>query len=219
MARPDDDEEPVADKDAELEGSRMPFLSHLRELRDRVRNAAIAFVLAFGVCFYFAQEIYDWLQVPIERAWATHTGLPPFKMNFATLTEPFWVNMSVALWAGIFVASPFIFHQIWKFIAPGLYKRERRIGVTFAVFSAIFFVGGAFELMLKAGEITEDFGYAKTIAFDLAGGADIAFTPRYGMRVAAELNQVGFSFSSPKRGVSGATDRTIGLVASFEVLY
>ena len=143
MARPDDDEEPVADKDAELEGSRMPFLSHLRELRDRVRNAAIAFVLAFGVCFYFAQEIYDWLQVPIERAWATHTGLPPFKMNFATLTEPFWVNMSVALWAGIFVASPFIFHQIWKFIAPGLYKRERRIGVTFAVFSAIFFVGGA----------------------------------------------------------------------------
>ena len=81
------------------------------------------------------------------------------------------------------------------------------------------FVGGAFELLLKAGGITDDFGYAKTIAFDVAGGADIAFTPRYGMRVAAELNQVGLSFSKPKRGVSGATDRTIGVVASFEVLY
>jgi len=143
MARRDDDEPAEDTKDAELEGSRMPFLSHLRELRDRVRNAAIFFMLAFGVCFYFAQEIYDWLQVPIERAWATHPGLPPFKMNFATLTEPFWVNMSVALWAGIFVASPAIFHQIWKFIAPGLYKRERRIGISFAIFSALFFVGGA----------------------------------------------------------------------------
>ena len=100
-------------------------------------------MLAFGLCFYYAQEIYDWLQVPIERAWATHKDLPPFKMNFATLTEPFWVNMSVALWAGVFVASPFIFHQIWKFIAPGLYKKERRIGITFAFFSGVFFVGGA----------------------------------------------------------------------------
>ena len=130
-------------KEAELEGSRMPFLSHLRELRDRVRNAALFFMLAFGVCFYFADQIYDWLQVPIERVWATHKDLPPFKMNFATLTEPFWVNMSVALWAGVFVASPAIFHQIWKFIAPGLYKKERRIGITFAFFSGIFFVGGA----------------------------------------------------------------------------
>ncbi|MDQ3370450.1 MAG: twin-arginine translocase subunit TatC [Myxococcota bacterium] len=129
--------------DADLESSRMPFLSHLRELRDRVRNAAIFFTLAFALCFYFAQEIYDWLQVPISDAWSKHPNLPPFKMNFATLTEPFWVNMSVALWAGIFVASPFIFYQIWKFIAPGLYKRERKIGVSFAIFSALFFVGGA----------------------------------------------------------------------------
>ena len=51
--------------------------------------------------------------------------------------------MSIALWAGIFVASPFIFYQLWKFIAPGLYKRERRITVTFACFSAVFFIGGA----------------------------------------------------------------------------
>ncbi|MBA3394737.1 MAG: twin-arginine translocase subunit TatC [Deltaproteobacteria bacterium] len=136
------DDEPALPA-TEVEESRMPFLAHLRELRDRVRNSAIAFVLAFGICFYFAQQIYDWLQVPIADAWAQHPKLPPFKMNFATLTEPFWVNMSVALWAGIFVASPFIFHQIWKFIAPGLYKRERRLGIGFALFSAVFFVGGA----------------------------------------------------------------------------
>ncbi len=136
-------EDDTPDPEADLEGARMPFLSHLKELRDRVRNAAIAFVLAFALCFYFAQEIYDWLQVPIENAWATHPKLPPFKMNFATLTEPFWVNMSVALWAGIFVASPFIFYHLWKFIAPGLYKRERRLGLSFAVFSALMFTAGA----------------------------------------------------------------------------
>ena len=137
--------------DADLEESRMPFLSHLKELRDRVRNAAIAFVLAFGVCFYFAQEIYDWLEAPVAGAWATNPKLGEFKMSFATLTEPFWVNMSVALWAGIFLASPFIFYQIWRFIAPGLYKRERKMGVFFAIFSALFFVSGAlfcYELVL-----------------------------------------------------------------------
>jgi sec-independent protein translocase protein TatC len=127
---------------AELEDSRMPFLEHLRELRDRVRNAAIYFVIAFGVCFYFAKDIYDWLKQPMFNVWDEQKlGTP--HVVFGKLTEPFWVEMSVALWAGIFVASPFIFYQLWKFIAPGLYKRERRITIAFAAFSAVFFISGA----------------------------------------------------------------------------
>jgi len=137
---PDDD---VPVQDGDLEESRMPFLSHLKELRDRVRNAAIFFVLAFGVCFYFAQEIYDWLEAPVSIAWKANPHLGEFKMSFATLSEPFWVNMSVAMWAGIFLASPFIFYQLWRFIAPGLYKRERKVTILFAVFSAVFFISGA----------------------------------------------------------------------------
>ena len=98
-------------------------------------------------------------------------------------------------------------------VAPNVVAR-------FAVTPTIgVFAGGQFELLLKAGDITKDFGYAKTIAFEIGGGADIAFTPRYGMRIAAEMHQVGFKFSKPQRGVSAATDRTIGLTASFEVLY
>jgi sec-independent protein translocase protein TatC len=139
----DDVEDPESAKDAELEESRMPFLSHLRELRDRVRNAALFFVGAFGICFYFSKEIYRWLQGPLEQTWIQHPKLGPFHVVYGKLTEPFWVQMSVALWAGIFVASPFIFYQLWKFIAPGLYKRERKITVAFAGFSAVFFVGGA----------------------------------------------------------------------------
>lgn len=136
----DDDEQPE-NTEAELEDSRMPFLAHLRELRDRVRNAAYFFVAAFCVCFYFAGDIYDWLKAPLFRVWPAALGPP--HLAFKSLTEPFWVDMSVALWAGIFVASPAIFYQLWKFIAPGLYKRERRMTIAFAMCSAIFFVAGA----------------------------------------------------------------------------
>ena len=137
--------------EAELEEGRMPFLQHLGELRDRVRNAAIAFVLAFLASWAFAGNIFDWLKQPLFDVWIQHTGpgIPkdqdwgPPQMIATGVTQPFWVNMSVALWAGIFVASPLIFYQLWKFIAPGLYKRERKIGVTFATLSAVFFVAGA----------------------------------------------------------------------------
>ncbi len=129
----------------ELEDGRMPFVQHLIELRSRLRNAAIAFALAFGGCWYFAQQIIDWLRVPSDAAWMNHAkilGPVPFN-TFRTLTEPFWAEMSVAMWAGIFVSSPFVFFQLWRFIAPGLYKRERRIGVLFSVFSGVFFIAGA----------------------------------------------------------------------------
>jgi hypothetical protein len=85
---------------------------------------------------------------------------------------------------------------------------------------AVFF-SGAFLFLMKAGPITtkDGFGYAKTLAFDVAGGVDIMLGSGYGMRLAAELSQVGLSFRTKVRDVSAATDRTIGLVASFEVLY
>lgn len=85
---------------------------------------------------------------------------------------------------------------------------------------AVFF-GGAFLFLLKAGPITtgDGFGYAKTLAFDVAGGVDIALDTNYGLRIAAELSQVGMTFRTKVRDVSAATDRTVGLVASFEVLY
>lgn len=123
----------------------MPFVEHLRELRQRLRNASIAFVVAFVGCWVFSKEIYDWLRVPIDAAWAenaTTLGEKP-QMFFQSVITPFWLYISVALWAGIFVSSPFVFHQIWQFIAPGLYKRERRVGILFAIFSAICFVSGA----------------------------------------------------------------------------
>jgi sec-independent protein translocase protein TatC len=135
-----DDE--VDNDDSDLDDGRMPFLDHLRELRVRVRNAAFYFMAAFVVCWYFADGIYEWLREPLFRVWdANKIGAP--NIVFGRLTEPFWVDMSIGMWAGIFVSSPFIFHQLWRFIAPGLYKRERRIGIAFAFFSGVCFVIGA----------------------------------------------------------------------------
>ncbi len=167
----DDDEQPGEPDGSELEQSRMPFLAHLRELRDRVRNAALFFIGGFVLCFVYAKEIYAWLREPLFTSWAAKNaslaaaGKPTLgdpSMHFGSLTEPFWVNMSIALWAGIFVASPFIFYQLWKFIAPGLYKRERRITVLFAVFSAVMFTGGALFCFYVALPGIYDFllGYA-----------------------------------------------------------
>jgi sec-independent protein translocase protein TatC len=145
----DDNED--QEKEAELEGGRMPFLAHLTELRDRVRNAALWFMGAFLVCWYFAKDIFAWLRQPLFDIWVLHTGpgIPPAedwgppRLIYTGLTQPFWVDMSIGLWAGVFVASPFIFFELWRFIAPGLYKKERRVTVVFAVFSAVFFVCGA----------------------------------------------------------------------------
>jgi sec-independent protein translocase protein TatC len=133
-----------APDEAELEQSRMPFLAHLRELRDRVRNAAICFMVAFVVCWYFAGPIFEWLRAPMFDQWRQipALGVKP-EIVYTKLTEPFWVDMSIGMWAGIFVSSPFIFYQLWRFIAPGLYKRERRYTVGFAIVSAIFFCAGA----------------------------------------------------------------------------
>src|SRR5688572_2376978 len=104
--------------DADLESGRMPFVEHLRELRDRLRNASIAFAIAFAGCWFFAEKIYTWARLPLDHAWAVHAAKlgPTPIMFFPSPVTPFWVYISVALWAGVFVASPFIFHQIWQFI-------------------------------------------------------------------------------------------------------
>jgi sec-independent protein translocase protein TatC len=120
--------------DETVEDGRMPFFEHLRELRSRLRNAAIAFTVAFVACWFVA-----------DNAWFNNADVLGTNavMHYSKPTEPFWIYMSVAMWAGIFVSSPLMFYQLWRFIAPGLYKKERRLGLAFAFFSALFFCIGA----------------------------------------------------------------------------
>lgn len=125
----------------------MAFSAHLRDLRDRLRNSVIALVIGFGISMNFREELYVLLAQPLVSAWAKLTpknaALGDMSFYFGNLIGPFWTYFSLAFWSGIFVASPVIFYQLWKFIAPGLYKNERRWGIVFALASAMLFVGGA----------------------------------------------------------------------------
>jgi sec-independent protein translocase protein TatC len=120
---------------------RMSFLEHLSELRSRLRNAAIIFLVALIGSFIFVEKYFDWLTRPV-RLGLRDAG---HEMNFyaRSLTEPFWVYMKLALVGGLLVSAPFIFWELWRFVAPGLYRRERRIGVIISGSTALCFAGGA----------------------------------------------------------------------------
>jgi sec-independent protein translocase protein TatC len=93
----------------------------------------------FLVCWAFASQIFAKLQEPLAQF------LPPGdKLAYTRLTAPFFLYMKVAFFSGLFVASPLVLWQLWQFIAPGLYKRERRMAAPFIVFGTLFFVVGGY---------------------------------------------------------------------------
>jgi sec-independent protein translocase protein TatC len=116
----------------------MTFLEHLDELRRRLLISLIAVVIAFVVCFTFAQQIFDFLMGPLRAA------LPPGGNLIATaVPEIFLLYLKMSFFAGIFVAFPVILTQVWLFTAPGLYPHERHYAVPFILFGTCFFLGGA----------------------------------------------------------------------------
>src|SRR5688572_22298469 len=125
-----------------MDDKKLPFVEHLRELRVRLRNAVIALMIGWIVAFFFSELLFAFLARPLVQIWAER-GVSSSNFNFGSLTEPFWTYFEISLWAGIFLASPFIFHQLWKFVAPGLYDKEKRVAVPFAICSGLFFIGGA----------------------------------------------------------------------------
>lgn len=125
-----------------MDEQKLPLIEHLKDLRRSLRNACIALVLAMIATLWWSQELYVLLARPLVVAWH-EAKLGQAEMNFASLTEPFWVYFDLSLWAGVFLASPVIFHQLWKFVAPGLYEKEKRVAIPFAMCSAMCFIGGA----------------------------------------------------------------------------
>jgi len=118
----------------------MGLLDHLDELRRRIFRSLIAFVLCFGAAWTFHQRIYTFLERPIRP------HLPEGKkLIFLAPTESFVLYLKVAALAGVFIASPFVLYQLWSFVAPGLYRREKRMAIPFIFFgSSLFLAGGAF---------------------------------------------------------------------------
>lgn len=128
----------------DLDDKRMSFLEHLMELRLRLIRALQLYAFAFLLCWWKAEILLGYITRPLAKAWRL-AGLKDAPALHGALAEPFTVYMRVAVYAALFLASPAIFYQLWAFIAPGLYKRERRLTLSFVVFATLLFVaGGAF---------------------------------------------------------------------------
>ncbi len=126
--------------DDELEESKAPLLDHLIELRQRLIRSLIALTIAFLVCYYFAGNIYEFLVRPLAEVLGPHSG---HRMIYTGLHEAFFTYVKVAFFAAIVVTFPIIAIQIWKFVAPGLYKNERRAFLPFMFATPILFIAGA----------------------------------------------------------------------------
>ena len=133
----------TAQKRASEEMTGMSFLQHLEELRRRIIYSFLYVVAGFCVCWWVHEQIFTIMQKPIVTALANHKM--DTQLVYLNPTDPFNMYLKIAFLAGIFVASPFVLYQVWAFIAPGLYRNERRYVFPF-MFSTVglFLAGGWF---------------------------------------------------------------------------
>ncbi|WP_260926628.1 twin-arginine translocase subunit TatC [Novosphingobium sp. 9] len=122
---------------SDIDDSQAPLLEHLVELRTRLLRAFMAFAVAFAVCFYFSGKLIGFLVRPLVEAGQD-------KLIYTKLYEAFFVEVKVALFAAVFVSFPVIANQIWAFVAPGLYAKEKRAFLPFLIATPVLFtMGGA----------------------------------------------------------------------------
>jgi sec-independent protein translocase protein TatC len=119
---------------------RMPLLEHLAELRTRLIYAAVAFLVVFIGSYYFSGDIFGFLVAPLARQFA---DLPNHRMIYTALHEAFFTQVKVAFFTAAFISFPIISAQIWMFVAPGLYKHERKAFLPFLIATPILFLVGA----------------------------------------------------------------------------
>ena len=123
----------------DIDDTQAPLLEHLIELRTRLVRAVAALAVAFAVCLYFADDIFALLVRPLANAFPEGQG----RLVYTKLYEAFFVEIKVALFAAFFVSFPIIANQLWAFIAPGLYAREKKAFLPFLIATPILFTLGA----------------------------------------------------------------------------
>jgi len=131
---------PTAADEAEIEASKAPLLEHLVELRRRIIYSLLALFAGFLICFGFAKQIYAFLTMPLAHALA---GEPNRHLIYTALYETFFTYVKVGMFAGLCLAFPIIASQVWMFVAPGLYRHERRAFLPFLFASPVLFIAGA----------------------------------------------------------------------------
>lgn len=123
----------------DLDDTKAPLLDHLIELRRRLLYCIWAMVLSGAVCFYFADHILAFLVEPLKRGFGAAAG----KLVYTKLYEAFFVQLKIAVFGGFFVSFPIIANQLWAFVAPGLYAKEKKALLPFLLATPILFLSGA----------------------------------------------------------------------------
>ncbi|SFK29695.1 twin-arginine translocase subunit TatC [Methylocapsa palsarum] len=124
--------------DADIEATKAPLMDHLIELRARLIKALVAFILMFLISFFFAKDIYNVLVAPFEKV-----AGPDARLIYTAPQEYFFTQIRVALFSAAFLSCPVIFSQIYQFVAPGLYRHERKAFAPYLIATPVFFTLGA----------------------------------------------------------------------------
>jgi sec-independent protein translocase protein TatC len=161
---PPDSSAPPDSDNQSVEEARMTFVEHLYDLRKRLRTAALIFIVVTIASFFFAEKYFDLLTRPARMAWTAALGREPVFV-FTNPTEPFWVYTKLAMYAAILIASPAVIWQLWKFVAPGLYRKEKRMALVVTIATAGCFVGGAVfgYVLISKPALTFLFGLSQSV--------------------------------------------------------
>jgi sec-independent protein translocase protein TatC len=138
----------------EIEASRAPLLAHLIELRSRLIRVMIAFIIAFGICFFFSTDIFNFLVEPYNRIVAAEGGA---HMIYTAPQEFFLTQLKMSFFGAVFIAFPVIASQVYMFAAPGLYKHERNAFIPYLLATPVLFLMGAALVYFVALPITLTF--------------------------------------------------------------
>jgi sec-independent protein translocase protein TatC len=134
---------------------KLPLVGHLEELRNRLIKSLGALLICFTAAFFVSDYLLSWIKRPLKT-----------DLVFLSPAEAFWANLKVALLGGLFISFPFLLYQAWAFIAPGLFKKEKKYGLFFLFFSVIFFILG----LLFCWGIVLPFGLNFLISFGEKAG-------------------------------------------------
>ncbi len=157
-----------------IENSRAPLVEHLIELRQRLVRSLVAVGLLFAICFFFADDIFNILLIPYERAAQTNTQI---ELIYTAPHEYFFTQMKLALFGALFFAFPIIASQIYMFVAPGLYRHERQVFVPYLIATPVLFFLGA----TLAYYVIMPFAFGFFLSMEQAGSdtqASIQLMPR-----------------------------------------
>ena len=139
----------MKDDDKDIDDSSAPLIEHLAELRTRLINSLIAFCVAMVAAFMVAQPIFNFLAAPLADLLVKHGQKP--EMIYTGLQQGFFTQVRISVFGGLVLSFPVISYQLWRFVAPGLYRQEKRAFLPFLIASPVLFLSGcafAFYVLL-----------------------------------------------------------------------